>query len=68
VTGVWIPACDPGELIADAIGRAIEAQRGLLHKAVKATRLESVSIAGIKLDTHKIGGNDGATLVDALKT
>jgi hypothetical protein len=65
---LWANAArDPGELIADAIGRAIEAQRGLLHKAARATGLESVSIAGIKLDTHKIGGNDGETLVDALK-
>ncbi|GHU14404.1 hypothetical protein AGMMS50225_26170 [Betaproteobacteria bacterium] len=65
---LWANAArDPGELIADAIGRAIDAQRGLLHKAARASGLESVSIAGIKLDTHKIGRNDGATLVDALK-
>jgi hypothetical protein len=63
---LWANAArDPGELIADTIRCAIEAQRGLLHKA--APGLKSVSIAGIKLDTHKIGGKDGATLVDALK-
>jgi hypothetical protein len=58
---------DPGELIADAIGDALDAQRGLLHKAAKATGIESVTVAGIKLDTRKIGREDGATLPAALK-
>jgi hypothetical protein len=60
-------ASDPGELIADAIGRAFDEHRGLLHKAAKASGVESVNIAGIKLDTAKIGRRDGMTLVDALK-
>jgi hypothetical protein len=58
---------DPGDLVADAIGDALESQRGLAHKAVKAAGLESVSIAGIKLDTRRIGRDDGATLPAALK-
>jgi hypothetical protein len=60
-------ACDPGELIADAIGDVLEAQRGPLQKAVKASGLESVSLAGFKLDTRRIGRADGATLVAAIK-
>lgn len=60
---------DPGELIADAIGRALQPHLGLLAKAAKATRLESVSIAGtLNIDTSTIGRIDGITLVDALRT
>jgi len=58
---------DPAELIATAIGKALEAHRGLLRKAIKASGLESVTLAGIKLDTRGIGQKDGATLFDALK-
>ncbi|MDR2093324.1 MAG: ATP-binding protein [Azoarcus sp.] len=58
---------DPGALIADAIGDALEAQHGFVKKLAKASGLESVSIAGVKLDTRKIGKDDGATLADAIK-
>lgn len=59
---------DPGELIADAIGRALQPHLGLIAKTAKAAGLESVSIAGaLKIDTTKIGRIDGATLADALR-
>ncbi|MCL1825587.1 MAG: AAA family ATPase [Betaproteobacteria bacterium] len=58
---------EPGALIANTIGDALEAQRGLLHKAAKATGLESVTFGGIRLDPHKIGQKDGETLHTALK-
>ncbi|MDR1064404.1 MAG: ATP-binding protein [Azoarcus sp.] len=58
---------DPGDLIVDAIGAAFGTQRGILQKVAAASGLESISIAGIELDTRKIGRADGATLVDALK-
>ena len=65
---LWANAArDPGELIADAIGDVLEAQRGPLREAVRASGLESGSIAGLKLDTRRIGRADGATLVAAIK-
>lgn len=60
---------DPGELIADAIGRALQPHLGPIAKAAKSTGLESVSIAGaLKIDTGRIGRVDGMTLAEALRT
>lgn len=58
---------DPGTLITEAIGRTLQTRLGKLAKTVKSAGLESVSIAGVKLDTTKIGRQDGATLTDALR-
>ena len=59
---------DPGDLIADAIAKAVTQHLGLVAKAAKASRLESVSIAGwLKVDTTRIGKPDGTTLTDALQ-
>lgn len=58
---------DPGDLIADAIGRALQPHLGLLAKAAKATGVESVNLGGmLQIDTTRIGRVDGATLTDAL--
>ena len=58
---------DPGELIAEAIGRALQPHLGLMAKAAKAAGLESVSLAGtLTIDTSRIGRIDGITLADAL--
>lgn len=63
------PSRDPGDLIAEAIGRALQAHLGPIAKAAKASGLESVSLAGaLKIDTSKIGRPDGSTLTDALRT
>ncbi|MFY9810136.1 ATP-binding protein [Aquabacterium sp.] len=63
------PQRDPGELIAEAIGRALRTHLGPIAKAAKASGLESISIAGaLKIDTSKIGRPEGATLTDALRT
>lgn len=63
------PQRDPGELIAEAIGRALRSHLGPIAKAARASGLESVSIAGaLKIDTSKIGRPEGATLTDALRT
>ncbi|MDR2837269.1 MAG: ATP-binding protein [Azonexus sp.] len=60
---------DPGELIANVIGKALQSHLGWLAKTAQATGLESVNIAGaLKIDTSKIGRIDGATLVEALRT
>ncbi len=59
---------DPGELIADAIGRALEPHLGLVAKTAKKAGLDNVNIAGwLKIDTSRIGKLDGATLPDALR-
>lgn len=59
---------DPGDLIAEAIGRALEPHLGIVAKTAKKSGLESVSLAGwLKIDTSKIGKLDGATLPDALR-
>lgn len=59
---------DPGALIADAIGKALQPHLGIIAKGAKAAGLESVGVAGwLKLDTTKIGKVEGATLADALR-
>lgn len=58
---------DPGTLITEAIGRSLRTRLGKLAKTVQSTGLESLSIAGIKLDTSKIGQQDGATLAESLR-
>lgn len=62
------PTKDPGELIAEAIGRALREHLGPVARAAKASGLDSVTIAGaLKIDTSKIGRPDGSTLTDALR-
>ena len=58
---------DPGSLIAEAVGRALIKQLGVVAKTAKAAGLESISVGGIKIDTSKIGRVDGTTLADALR-
>ena len=63
------PRRDPGELIADAIGRALQSHLGLLAKTARKAGVASVSLAGtLQIDTTRIGRVDGATLTDALRT
>lgn len=57
---------DPADLIAEAIGRAIERELGIVEKAAKRAGLESVSVGGLKVNTARIGKPDGQTLTDAL--
>lgn len=59
---------DPGALIAEAIGRALQPHLGIVAKTAKKAGLEKVSLAGwLQVDTSKIGKLDGLTLVDALR-
>lgn len=59
---------DPGDLIAEAIGRALEPHLGIVARTAKKAGLENVSLAGwLKIDTSKIGKLDGVTLPDALR-
>ncbi|MBL0944814.1 MAG: ATP-binding protein [Hydrogenophaga sp.] len=62
------PRRDPGELIADAIARALASRLGVVTRTAKAAGLESVTVAGaLKIDLGKIGRVDGATLPEALR-
>jgi hypothetical protein len=58
---------DPGSLIAEAVGRALLKQLGVVAKATKSAGLESITVGGLKIDTSKIGKVDGTTLPDALR-
>jgi AAA ATPase domain len=58
---------DPGSLIAEAVGRALLKQLGVVAKATKSAGLESITVGGLKIDTSKIGKVDGTTLADALR-
>lgn len=61
-------ARDPGVLIAEAIGRALQPHLGVIAQMAKGVGLEKVSLAGwLQVDTSKIGKIDGLTLVDALR-
>jgi hypothetical protein len=61
-------ARDPGVLIADAVGRALQRKQGMVARAAKASGLDSITVAGVKIDTTKIGRVDGVTLADALRS
>jgi hypothetical protein len=59
---------NPGALIADAVGRELGKNLGLVARTAKATGLDHVGIAGwLKVDTTKIGKIDGLTLAEALR-
>jgi hypothetical protein len=58
---------DPGSLIAEAVGQALLKQLGVVAKTAKSVGLDSINVAGIKIDTSKIGKVDGSTLTDALR-
>ncbi|MDP3343212.1 MAG: ATP-binding protein [Hydrogenophaga sp.] len=66
---LWADATrDPGVLIADAIGRALQPHLGVIARAAKKTGLNKVSLAGwLDVDTSRIGRLDGLTLVEALR-
>lgn len=60
---------DPGALIAEAIGRALQPHLGLVARTAREAGLKNVKVAGaLEIDTSKIGQVDGLTLVEALRT
>ena len=61
------PRRDPGALVADAIARSLAPHLGLVSRAARKAGLESVTVAGTKIDISRIGKIDGATLPDALR-
>ena len=58
---------DPGGLIAEAVGRALMNQLGVVAKTAKSAGLERIRVGGLEIDTSKIGKVDGTTLADALR-
>lgn len=58
---------DPGSLIADAIGRALTSELGIVARAARKASLSRVKVGGLEVDTSRIGSIDGMTLVDALR-
>jgi len=66
---LWADAArDPGALIAEAIGRALQSHLGVVAKTARKAGLDKVSLGGwLQIDTSKIGKVDGMTLVDALR-
>lgn len=59
---------DPGALIAEAIGRALQPRLGIVTRTAKKAGLEKINLAGwLQIDTGKIGKIDGVTLVEALQ-
>lgn len=58
---------DPGGLIAEAIGRALQPQLGIVARTAKKAGLDKVKLGGLEVDTSKIGKVDGMTLTDALR-
>jgi hypothetical protein len=61
-------ARDPGALIAEAIGAALQPHLGVVAKTAKKAGIAKVNVGGLQVDTSKIGQVDGLTLVDALRT
>lgn len=61
------PRRDPGELIAEAIARALEPRLGLVARTARKAGLDKVKVGGLEVDTSKIGKVDGLTLTDALR-
>ncbi|MBK1715192.1 ATP-binding protein [Rubrivivax gelatinosus] len=58
---------DPGSLIADAVGRALTSELGIVARAARKASLSRVKVGGLEVDTSRIGSIDGMTLVDALR-
>ncbi len=61
------PHRDPGRLIADAIGRAIQKYANVVSRTAKGAGLTKLNFGGVEVDLGKIGSVDGLTLTDALQ-
>lgn len=58
---------DPGNLIAEAIARALAPRLGLVARTARKAGLDKVKLGGLEVDTSKIGKVDGLTLTEALR-
>ena len=60
------PRRDPGSLIAEAIGSALQQHLGIVARTARKAGLDKVKVAGLEVDTSKIGQTSGLTLAQAL--
>ena len=60
------PRRDPGSLIAEAIGTALQQHLGIVARTARKAGLDKVKVAGLEVDTSKIGQTSGLTLAQAL--
>ena len=59
---------DPGDLIAETIGRELDQHLGPLARLAKSAGVDGLNVAGwLQIDTRKIGKLDGVTLYEAAK-
>lgn len=59
---------DPGALISEAIGQALEPHLGFVARNAKKMGLAKVTVASaLEIDTSQIGKSDGMTLAEALR-
>lgn len=59
---------DPGDLISEAIGKALQPHLGVIARTARKAGLDKINVAGaLSIDTSKIGKLDGTTLPEALK-
>jgi hypothetical protein len=59
---------DPGELLAEALGKAIVPHLGPISKLATKSRLSKITVRGLEFDVGKIGRFDGISIPDALQT
>lgn len=62
------PRRDPGELLAEALGKAIAPHLGLISTLAAKSRLSKLTVKGFEFDLAKIGRSDGVSIPDTLQT
>jgi hypothetical protein len=62
------PRRDPGELLAEALGKAITPHLGPISKLAAKSRLSKLTVKGLEFDLTKIGRSDGVSIPDTLQT
>lgn len=62
------PRRDPGELLAEALGKAITPHLGPISKLAAKSRLSKLTVRGLEFDLAKIGRSDGVSIPETLQT
>lgn len=58
---------DPGELLAEALGKAISPHLGVISRLATKSGLSKLTVRGLEFDIGKIGRPDGVSIPDALQ-
>ena len=61
------PRRDPGELLAEALAKAMAPHLGVMTKLAAKSRLSKLTVTGLEFDLAKIGRSDGVSIPDALQ-